>query len=44
MTPAERALKAVEQAVMNLADGLLTHSQFLGAVRDAVAAWRRETA
>lgn len=43
MTPQERALKAIEQAVMNHNDGLITYGMFLGAVRDAIAAWRRET-
>lgn len=43
MTPAERALQACEQALMNHADGIITYGQFMGAIRDAVAAWRRET-
>ena len=43
MTPAERALAAVEQLLLSLEANEITYGQFMGGVKVTVAAWRRET-
>lgn len=44
LTPAERALAAIEQLLLNLDSGEQTYGQVVGGIRLAVAAWRREGA